>query len=699
MIFAWAYIFLGTLLSPVVALGAWLHPRTRRHWRERIGFPAVEVEPGAAWFHAASLGETRIVAAVVGPIRAGVAGLELLRTCTSDTARDGNPHTDQALCAPLDVLPVVLCWLDRVRPRALILVEAELWPALLVGARLRGVPTFLLAPRVGAGMARLHKLPGLAAYLLREVETITPAGDLKQLADRRVSAISWSGDAIVAGCTHEGEEDAVLLAWSLLPKRPLLILAPRAPARFGKVAALLARRSSELGFHFVRRSMGSAALGADVDVLLLDTVGELAGLYDRARAVFIGGTLNVGVGGHSPAEAVASGCPIVRGPDISGNAEAWKGVNALVAADASELGAAITKAVNAPRTLIPPAPEVDSVVSLLRRIAALPQPPERALRPWLWALAPFWSFATWLRPAPLRKAALPVVSIGALTAGGSGKTPVAGWLASRISGSVVVSRGYGRRRGGDVRLVGEARDLGDELVLLARRGHAVVSAPNREAGITAAANRGDRVAILDDGFQVRAVARDLEIVVVDARWPEGGGPIPVGTRRVPRRWLAKADVVWTNHGETPDWVRQQARADAIFVEARYRPMGWLRRGQRLALTDIPRRPAVALAGIARPEGFFRQLRALGVDIQRTIVFGDHHAFSWSDLQSIEAWQDDYLVITTEKDSARLPADAPVYALVVDVEITNGEPALLQRLASAGLAAGGDGARLVVGAQP
>lgn len=684
MIFAWAYILLGVLVSPVVALAAWLHPRTRGHWRERMGFPAVVVEPGAAWFHAASLGETRIVAAVARPIRAGVPGLELLRTCTSDTARDIEAHVDQALCAPIDVLPAVLCWLDRVRPRALILVEAELWPALLVGARIRGVPTFLLAPRVGPGVARLQELPGLVQYLLRDVETIVPNGDLKQLADRPISSITWSGDAIIAGCTHEGEEEAVLHAWSGLPTRPLLILAPRMPARFGKVAAFLAERSSVLGFHFVRRSMGSAALAADVDVLLLDTVGELPGMYERARAAYIGGTLNIGVGGHSPAEAVASGCPIVRGPDISGNVEAWRHVGALVAADSDALGAAMAAALNAPRTSIPPAPGVDSVVSLLRRIAGLPQPPERSLRPWLWPLAPFWTLATCLRPGALRKAALPVVSVGAITAGGSGKTPVAAWLAPRISGSVVVSRGYGRRRGNDVRLSGEARDLGDELVLLSRRGHAVVSAPDRELGIAAAAKRGDRVAILDDGLQVRAVARDLEIIVVDARWPEGGGPIPVGTRRVPRKWLAKADVIWTNHGQTPDWVRLQARPDAVFVEAVYRPTGWLRRGKRLALGDIPRRPAVALAGIARPEGFFRQLRALGIDIRRTMVFGDHHSFSWNDLQSIEAWQDDYLVITTEKDSARLPADAPVYALVVEVEVTVGESALLSRLQTAGL---------------
>ena len=684
MTFAWAYLVCGILAAPLAALVAWLHPRTRGHWRERLGFPVVKVEPGALWFHAASLGETRVVAALVAPIRTAFPGIELIRTCTSDTARGGPAVADQALCAPIDTLPSVLCWMDRVRPRALILVEAELWPALLVGARLRGIPVTLLAPRVGPGIGRMRRLPGLESYLLRGVRQLSIDGDLKQLADRPASPVSWSGDALVAGCTHEGEEEAVLKAWAGLARRPLLVVAPRSPARFGKVAALLAERAAEMGFHFVRRSMGSTTIAPDIDVLLLDSVGELAGLYDRANVAFIGGTLCSGIGGHSPAEALAAGCPIVRGPDVSANAQAWEGVPAITVQAAGELGPALAKALSGGRNRVPAPPAVRPVLELVGRLAELPVPEERPLRPWLWPLSLPWAVASALRAAPLRRGALPVISVGALTAGGSGKTPVTAWLASRIEGSAVVSRGYGRRRGNDVRLAGESGDLGDELVLLSRRGHAVVSAPNRESGIAAAAQRGDRVAILDDGLQVRSVARDVEIIVIDARWPDGGGPIPVGTRRVPRAWLGKADVVWTNHGAPPAWVREHVRSGVVFVQAQYRPVAWLRRGARLPLASIPARPAVALAGIARPEGFFRQLRALGIDIRRTMVFPDHHAFSWGDLQSIEAWQDDYLVITTEKDAARLPADAPVYALVVEVEVQQGEAELIAHLRAAGM---------------
>ena len=672
MILAWLYVALGIVAYPLVVLLAWVHPRLRDHARERLGLVTPEVEPGALWMHAASLGEGKIVEAL-----APVLPLPVVRTCTSDTARPQDTGVAWTTSLPLDAWPCVTAWLDRVRPRALVLVEAEFWPALILACRMRGIPVTLLSPREAAGMSRLARVPGLLAYLRQGMAVVVPAEDLKRQPARRAPTFTWTGEALVAGSTHEGEERALVEAWWSLPQRPLLVLAPRDPARFEAVAGLLAELAAR-GFRLARRSQFGPRVPEGCEVVLLDTIGELSTLYGVARAAYVGGTLFPGVGGHSPAEPVAAGLPVVRGPHVEGNAAAWEGVDAVVARE-STLATALVTALHRPRTVSAVSPGLSAVVEALSPALSAAIPDERPLRPWLWPLVPVWMAGALLRPRPLKQAPIPVISVGGLSAGGSGKTPVAAWLASRVHGSVVVSRGYGRRKGDDIRMSGEATDLGDELAMLARRGQAVCSAPDRLAGIEAAAKAGARVAVLDDGLQYGAVARDLEVVVIDARWPDGGGPIPVGTRRLPRSWLAKADVVWCNHGAVPGWVRGLARRDAIFVEARYRPVGWRRRGELLPLSAIPARPAIALAGIARPDGFFRQLRQLGVRVERTMVFEDHHDFTWHDLQSIEAWTDDHLVVTTEKDAARLPADARAWARGVEVEVLTGEAALAARL--------------------
>lgn len=667
------YLLLTTLLAPVAMLVATLHPRLREGWLERVGGIVPEVEPGAIWLHAASLGEGKVVEALIPALRRGEPDAGLLRTCTSLAARGQRIGADQTAFLPMDAAPFVLAFLDRVRPRCLVLVEAELWPALLWGCRRRGVPVVLVAPREGRGMGRVRRIPGLHAWLTRGVRVVEADGDLKRAAPVAAPAFPWARDAIVAGSTRSGEEEILLDAVAAIAPRPMLILAPREPARFDEVAGLLLSR----GERFVRRTaMGTST----AEVVLLDTIGELSGLYAHARAAFVGGTFAANVGGHSPAEAAAAGCPIVHGPFTHANPRAWADLETFAALAPEDLADALVSALAAPRR---PAkqPAVDAVVAALPLSGAAP--PERPLRPLLWPLVPLWRMALAMRRAGPQRPALPVVSVGALTAGGAGKTPVAAWFAERLRhrDPAVISRGYGRRKGEDVRTTGEASDLGDELVMLARRGIRVVSSPDRLAGIEAAAKTGARVAILDDGLQVREVVRDFEVVVIDARWPTGGGPIPVGTARVPLTWLARADVVWVNHGPTPEFVARYARHDAVIVRARYRPVAWLRRGERFALDALPTRPAAAFAAIARPEGFFRILRQQGISLARTWTFPDHHAFTWHDLQSIEAWLDDHVVLATEKDVARLPPDSAVYALLVEPEIVEGAEALDALLAA------------------
>lgn len=686
MILLWQLF--ATAAFPLVALVVLLHPRLRPHWRERLGLGEPEVEPGAVWIHAASLGEGRIAAALAPAIRVVVPGVGILRTCTSDVARPQQTGADQSLCLPVDVPFVVGNWLDRVRPRCLILVEAELWPSLLAACHRRHIPVALVAPREGPGMKRLGRIPGLRGLLLHHVKIVSPEADLKAAAPVPLPRFGWSGDAVVAGCTHEGEEEMLLDAVAALPTRPLLVLAPRDPRRFDDVARLLDGRD----LRWIRRTQVRDRVPADVRVLLLDTVGELSGLYTLGRAAFIGGTFKAHVGGHSPAEAAAAGCPIVHGPFTESNARAWAKLETFPVLEAEELPEALMEAM-ASRKLVtlpaqPQAPPpllatpAGRVLSQIDSHLVAPTPAERALRPLLWPLVPLWWLGTALRPRPELKLPLPVISVGGITAGGAGKTPVAAWFATTLAprAPVVASRGYGRRGGDDVRLEGEALDIGDELAMLARRGIRVASCPDRGAAILAAQKAGAGLAILDDGLQYGGVAKDLEVVVLDARWPRGGGPIPVGSARVPLSWLGKADVVWVNHGHLPAELRPLLRKDVVVVEARYEASHFSRRGQIVPLDALPDRPALAFAGVARPEGFFAMLRKLGVRIDRTLVFPDHHRFAWADLQAIEAWLDDHIVVTTEKDAARLPVDTDVFHLVVEPRIQTGESALRELLA-------------------
>jgi tetraacyldisaccharide 4'-kinase len=193
------------------------------------------------------------------------------------------------------------------------------------------------------------------------------------------------------------------------------------------------------------------------------------------------------------------------------------------------------------------------------------------------------------------------------------------------------------------------------------------------------------VAVLDDGLQVVELARDLEIAVVDVRFPGGDGMIPVGTRRLPLTALLRADVVWLNHAvadtPVPPRLRPYVRDDALIVRGSYRPVGWLERGALRPLGDLPPGPVVAFAGVARPAGFFRQLRDLGLQLDRTWIFPDHHRYAWSEIEAIHEYHDTHVIVTTEKDAARLPVGASVWALRIETHLHSGEAELRARLAT------------------
>jgi tetraacyldisaccharide 4'-kinase len=264
----------------------------------------------------------------------------------------------------------------------------------------------------------------------------------------------------------------------------------------------------------------------------------------------------------------------------------------------------------------------------------------------------------------------PVVSVGNLSVGGSGKTPFVLLLGELLKAREVpfdiLSRGYGRQKRG-VALVasgGSARDFGDEPVLLARRlgVQVIVGEDRHEAGLFAEKSFGPQLHLLDDGFQHRALARDFDIVLVT---PEDARDqlLPSGRLREPLSSLARADAVVLSSGASPASFPLNGK------------LVWrVRRG--IVLTDVPSRPVV-FCGIARPQNFLLQLRTAAIEPVAQALYRDHHAYSERDIQDLlklrqQSEADGF--ITTEKDAINLggylDALKPVAVIPVKMELVD-----------------------------
>jgi 3-deoxy-D-manno-octulosonic-acid transferase len=344
------YSFLVLLASLVVIPLSYIldfqHRELRSGWKERLGFVPRLPDSTAPrlWLHAVSVGEVQLARQLLAELLSRRPDLEVLLTSTTAAGRRfareaGLPGT-RVSALPLDLPFLARRALRRARPQLLILLETEIWPNLIRQCHTQGTPVLIANGRISSrSFPRYRRLRSFLANTLARVDRylmqsetdagrvralgapadrieITgnlkwdlPAPDQSAATARRDFGLPADAPILVAGSTFEGEESAVLDAWEALRQefpRLCLVLAPRHPRRFERVAELLTGR----GVAYARRSRPTAGIH---EVLLLDTLGDLRRAYITGTICFVGGSL-VSRGGQNLLEPAAAGRPVLFGP-------------------------------------------------------------------------------------------------------------------------------------------------------------------------------------------------------------------------------------------------------------------------------------------------------------------------------------------------------------------------------------------------
>jgi len=720
-------------------------PRYSRGLCERLGGAPQSFQPtppGAIWLHAVSVGEVISAATLLREIRERRPSIPLYVSVTTVAGRDIAEErltglVDGIFHAPIDYAFSVRRVLGRIRPAALVILETEIWPVLyretkraccgliIVNGRIsdRAFPRYrrwrfffrriLALPN--AILAQSDQDAQRFIELGAPPDVVQPIGNLKydaepsraepprmlaRLVEKLRPDAVWIAASTMAGADRDDvdEDDAVIAAFQELSReRPgvLLILVPRKPERFDEAE----RKLRDAAVQYVRRTADTVPRDLALPcVLLLDTIGELAGIFSLADVVFMGGTL-ARRGGHNVLEPAAVRRAIIIGPHmenfavIAGEFRARRAVFEI--GDASHLAAAVAQLLDQPAVREELGAQAAALASeqrgaARRAVAEILRQQDLALPCWnqasparflLAPLAQVWAFVSAReirrKAAHAHRLNTPVISVGGVSMGGTGKTPLVDHLAGRLSErglcTAILTRGY-RRQSIETTILIEAgtpapvRVTGDEaqIFVQSRCAHLGIGVDRFAAGRLMETKIHPDVFLLDDGFQHVQLGRDLDIVVIDALNPfAGGAAFPLGALREPISALGRAGafiIMRAAPEREYEGIQRKLRrwnARAPIFRARVQPRGWMNFGTHTP-EEPPQGPVAAFCGLANPNSFWATLRALHLPPVFHWAFRDHHPYHCVEIERLAAqavMHGSTILLTTEKDAMNLPESA------------------------------------------
>jgi 3-deoxy-D-manno-octulosonic-acid transferase len=746
--------------------------RDRRYFkglRERLGFLPSSLQPttaGSIWFHAVSVGEVLSTVELLRALKAERPRIAIYLSMTTLAGRAMAEERLQGLAdhvffAPIDYRSCVRRVLRRIRPSLVVIMETEIWPNLYREAKRAGASLVVVNGRISEqALPSYQKASAFFTHVLRWPDSIfvqtgddakryvvagAPAIKVKSVGNLKfdfrppeagiAAEIArflgderpvWIAASTMPPTSAEDvdEDDVVIAAFQQLAENHpdlMLVLVPRKPERFDTVA----KKLEAAQIQFVRRSELVTETGR---VLLLDTIGELAGLYDRASVVFMGGTLTHR-GGHNILEAAYFGKPVIAGPHMENFAEIAREFTNAGALERIPDSVSLAGAVDALLTNTTRAAEIGDraqrlamskrgVVSqltkeLFRAVGeAVPDPPRTlASRYILGPLSLLWLAGHRFNVARMfagrKSLSTRVVSIGGLNMGGSGKTPMVEHIARRLydagKNPAILTRGYRKKSPSRIVVVPRGQSVsltmtGDEAQMFVRSGvaHVGIGGSRFEVGQRMERELHPDVFLLDDGFQHIWLNRDEDIVLIDALNPLAGGLFPLGRRREPLESLARATAIVITRVDAERGVaglerliRRYNRKAPIF-RSRVAPREWvdLEQGATRALEDPPFRRVAAFCGLGSPGAFWKTLEDLGLEIVFRCAFRDHHSYRATDVRRLAEQAraaGAEALVTTEKDTMNLKEGAvemaapqKIYWLKIGVEIDR-EDELMSRI--------------------
>jgi tetraacyldisaccharide 4'-kinase len=744
----------------------------RAHFRERLGFIPRRFHrtaPGAIWLHAVSAGEVITAQTLIEALRAQEPRIAIFLS-TSTTAgravafKKLENIVDGIFYCPLDYASCVRRTLDAIKPSLVLIFETEIWPNLYAEIKRVGANLAIVNARISSRTwSQYLSMKWFFAPVLRLPDLVFPQsvmdrdryyrlgvplsrlhqeGNLKYDASVTPTSSSlptfgahpiWIAASTVAPgesrhYKHNVDEDAIVLdAFDKLRRkfpRLLLILAPRQPKRFEPVARMLRERK----LSFVRRSEMNADQQAELElpgVLLLDTLGELAGAFRLGDVVFVGGSI-APRGGHNILEPAAAGVAIVCGAHME-NFEA-------ISRDFVESGALLTV-----QTADELAPTVEKLLSdpalakrlggKARRVVEHKRGAAARIAGRLWPL--YWSATTrtpygltariiltslaklWVLGGRLKQKRdearqqhlpCPVISIGGITVGGAGKTPFTNYLAQELARRgykpAILMRGYRRRTPARNIILPAGAHVpptltGDEAQIYLRGGVVAVGigADRAETGRLLLQHQEADLFLLDDAFQHRKIYRDVDVVIIDGLIPFGHrDTVPLGRLREPLSALARADALIITRADNDfrfEVVTKQLRqynAEAPIFRVFTRPRQWRMCGQQTILKNLPYKRVAAFCALGNPQGFWNTLDQMGLEVVYRWSFPDHHVYQPTQLRRITSQAlsaGAQALVTTEKDRINFPREfvsavSPLEVAWLEIEnVLEQEPAFFE----------------------